>query len=528
MWRIFITHCLIFCFGLILHSEGAQTAKINQDTTVSDGSGKILLSTGATVQVLSVKGDKVVVNFTSADGSPHITQIAVTALDFQSSAATPATSLAASGTNASAAPPVTNSTSVVAPPTLPAQSSNASGVSASSTPQTSGGNSAKPPPIAPSSVTVASTRTLEESLVLAGDNRPELQKFLDSHPSPEAELLIRKARQSDLVNLTAQLLSDDMDSVQKAKTNAKWANRVPSEIWQEFVLPYRVADEPLDDYKPEFYDRLAPVVASAQESGEAALLVHHWYSFENSGAAWVAFKVSESRDQSPRILLDQTKIGRCFEMNLLCVALLRSVGIPARIAGVSYFMNGDFYHYWVEYYDTKTSSWLYYEGAGPDTDTMLAKSFLHKGSGLFPTAYALPGFCPIADPIAKERWDVLINTTPLYVSCGTIHFESPLGVTKTPPIITAYSWNLNAWRSVAQATENDRGKADITIAANDNNYPYLVSTAVGGKFYWQTVTVVANNSTDITASAVDVVSSEKVVAIAPPSNAPPKAPTGEQ
>jgi Transglutaminase-like superfamily len=522
--RIFIALYLIFSFGLILHSQGAPTAKIKQDTSVSNGSGQVILSAGATVQVLSVSGDKAVVNCTTADGSPLITQIAVAVLDFQSSPTTSAPSPASSGTNKVAAPSATNSPSAVTPP--PAQSSTASVVPASPALPSSGGKSA-PISTAPLNVADASQRTLEESLVLAGDNRSELQKFLGSHPSPEAALLIRKARQSDLVNLTDQLLSDNIASVEKAKANAKWADRVPPEIWREFVLPYRVADEPLDDFKPEFYDKLAPIVATAEESGDAALLVHHWYWFENNGASWVTFKVSESRDQSPRILLDQTKIGRCFEMNLLCVALLRSVGIPARLAGTSYWMNDEFYHYWVEYYDTKTSTWLYYEGANPDTNTMMAKSFLHQGARVYPTAYALPGFCPITDPIGKERWDVLINTTLLYLSCGTIHFEANPVIGQSPPVFTAYSWNLSAWRSVAQVVGNTQGEAEITISANDNNYPYLVSTAIGGRLYWQTVTVVANNSTDVTDSTVDTHPSAKVVVVVPPSNAPKKASTGE-
>ena len=505
MSRIFIIWCLIFSFSLIFHSEGAPTAKIKKDASVSNGSEQVILSAGTTVQVLSVSGDHAVINCTAADGSAFITQVAVTVLDFPSPPTTPATN---------STPDVTS---------LSTQSSTASAVFTSPAPPASGENSAS----APLDFADASQRTLEESLVLAGDNRPELQNFLDSHPSPEAAFLIRKARQSDLVNLTDQLLSDDLASVEKAKANARWADRIPPEIWQEFVLPYRVADEPLDDFKPEFYDKLAPIVASAEESGEAALLVHHWYWHQNDGTERVSFKVTESRDQPPRMFLNQTKIGRCFEMNLLCVALLRSVGIPARIAGISYWMNDDFYHYWVEYYDTKTNSWLYFEGSDPNVDSMKAKSPLRKGNRAYPTVYALPGFCPIADPIEKERWDTLINTSPLYLSCGTIHFEVNPGVGQSPPVFTAYCWNLNAWRSVAQVTGNGQGQADITIAANDHNYPYLVSTAVGGVLYWQMVKVVANNSTDITDSTIDMRPMAKVVPVAPSKNIPKEEPTGE-
>jgi Transglutaminase-like superfamily len=364
------------------------------------------------------------------------------------------------------------------------------------------------------------TRTLEESLALAGKNRPELQKFLDGHKGPDAELLIRMARQTDLANLTDQLLTDNLDSVQKAKTNAPWASRVPPEIWQEFVLPYRVADEPLDDFKPEFYGKVFPSVASAQESGEAALLVHHWYWTSNGGGPQVAFAVTESRDQPPRILLNQTKIGRCFEMNLLCVALLRSVGVPARIAGASYWMNTDFYHFWVEYYDTKTGDWHYFEGAGSDPGIMAAQSFLPKspGTAQYPTIYAFPGFCSISDPVGKERWDILINTTPLYISTGTLHFSASRGPREAPPVFTVYSWNSAAWRSVAQITGDDQGTADIKMSPNNQNYQYLVSMAVGGKLFWETTTVVPNNETDIDDLTINQTPQESIVSFIPSAN----------
>jgi hypothetical protein len=368
----------------------------------------------------------------------------------------------------------------------------------------------------------ALTRTLEESLVLAGQNRPELQKFLDTHKGPDAELLIRTARQSDLVNLTNQLLSDNLDAVAKAKTTVPWASRVPPEIWQEFVLPYRVADEPLDDFKPEFYGKVFPSVASAQESGDAALLVHNWYWTGNAGAPWIAFSVTESRDQSPRMILDHTQVARCFEMNLLCVALLRSVGIPARIAGIPYWMNTDFYHYWVEYYDTKTASWLYFEGSTADPEKMLPKTSLRKTSCnlVYPAVYALPGFCPVSDPLGKERWDLLINTSALYLPTGTIHFSASRVPGQAPPVFTVYCWNISAWRSVARAKGDNQGTADIQMVANDSNYSYLVSMAVGGRLFWETSTVVPNNATNVDDLTINQSPQESIVSFVPYTNTP--------
>jgi hypothetical protein len=501
---------LWFLFSYVALGQG-QIVTLRNNVTVTSGSDLILLYKGATVHVLSMSRDKAVVDYRRKDGSLMITQIPVTALDSVSQSVI-------------SKPPsfLSNSSGVEVPVSLRANS-----LTPSLLPLTSpaGIISVKTTPLLMPTLAGSPTISLQQALILAGSNRNELQKFLDCNQSPEGKLLIQKARQSDLVNLTAQLLSDDLATVQKAKTNSKWADRIPPDIWQEYVLPYRVADEPLDDFKPDFYDKLAPIISSAQESGTAALLVHDWYYHQNNGGPWVGFKVSESRDQPPRILLNQTRIGRCFEMNLLCVALLRSVGIPARIAGTSYWMNDEYYHYWVEYYDTQTSSWLYFEGANPDPASMMAKSFLRtSGSNMvFATVYALPGFCPVSDPIGKEMWQSLVNTTSLYLPTGTVHFTVSLGPGQARPIFTVYSWNLSAWRSVAQTAGDDQGQGDITVASNTDNYPYLVSISTGGKLLWQTITVDANNATDVRDLLMDQTPSEQVISLVRPSKLPQQA-----
>jgi hypothetical protein len=479
---------------LFIFAEDVSTAELNKDTILSVGDKQIAIKTGTAVQVLSLKGSDAVISLVLPDGSPLITQIPLAVL-----------TLNAPKQVASPPPPVISSQ-------IPVTTSVSSTVAA------------EPPAHA------SSLRSLEQSLKLAGDNSPELESFLKSQKSPDAELLVRTARQYDLVNLTAKLLSDDLESVEKAKANAQWSSRVPEDIWREFVLPYRVADEPLDDFKPDFFSRLAPIVSTATESGEAAQLVHKWYWTGNGGKPWVDFKVSESRDQSPSMLLNESKSGRCFEMNMLCVALLRSAGIPARLAGTSFWMNDEYYHYWVEYYDTKTETWLYYEGAVADPEFFMGLSSVlkHAKKRFYPTVYALPGFCSIADPIGKERWDLLINSTSLYLPTGTIHFGVPAAGSQEPPVYSVYCWNLSAWRCVAQARGDQQGEAEITLSANDLNYPYLVSTAWNGQIYWGTAKVPPNATVDMTSLAGGQTVSDIIMPVTFKTEEKTKAQTSEQ
>ena len=85
----------------------------------------------------------------------------------------------------------------------------------------------------------------------------------------------------------------------------------------------RIADEELDDWRGEFYLKLKPVVSQCRDTRSAVLAIHKWLWSDKK----VKFAVDESRDRSPRQTM-KIGIGRCFELNLLFTALLRSACIP--------------------------------------------------------------------------------------------------------------------------------------------------------------------------------------------------------
>jgi hypothetical protein len=324
---------------------------------------------------------------------------------------------------------------------------------------------------------------LQAALENAGQNRPELEKALAKSRDTgamEMELLIALAPQIDLVNLTAQHLLNNVSYYQRVRREMPWASSIPEEYWLEYVLPYRVADEDLDDWKPEFYALLTPVVRQFRDTKTAARAVHQWlYRGGPGGKGRISFKVSDSRDQTPRQLLNQTKIGRCFEMNLLLVALLRSVGIPARHAGVAYWTNTEAYHYWVEYWDHESRKWLWLETAA-DPDKMM--TLTHT----FGVVYALPGFYAERDPIGRERWDMMTNVTATYAKTGKLEMDSA-PATGVPVTYAVYNWASGAWRVAAGAQST--GKATFELAVNENQYPYLVSASVNGKMDWKWIRV---------------------------------------
>lgn len=368
-------------------------------------------------------------------------------------------------------------------------------------------NAPSPSPVVPvvapeppaSTLKLATSAEVQSALERAGENRPELEKAITESratAAKEMDLLISRASQYDLVNLTAEHLADNVSTALKTKQEMEWGRSIPEEMWLEYVLPYRVADEDLDDWRPEFYRTLSPLLKDCHDTKTAARLIHQWlYKGGAGGTGRIDFKVSENRDQTPRQMLNQSKLGRCFEMNLLLVALLRSAGIPARHAGVAYWTNLEMYHYWVEYWDTGSRKWLALEpNANPDA--------LMEKLNSFAVVYAFPGYHAEPDPVAREQWEAMTNVTSTYAKTGTLDATCPAAARApgTDVTFSVYVWNSAAWRLVA-AAQGNKGRATFELAANDKQYPYLVSASANGKIGWQLARVTAGKTEAVSLAA---------------------------
>jgi len=72
----------------------------------------------------------------------------------------------------------------------------------------------------------------------------------------------------------------------------KYAN-YSEDIFRHFVLPHRVSQEPLEDWREKFYTELKPLVENVEDIKEAAILVNLW------ALEQITFKQTSGRDQAP-------------------------------------------------------------------------------------------------------------------------------------------------------------------------------------------------------------------------------------
>ena len=146
--------------------------------------------------------------------------------------------------------------------------------------------------------------------------------------------------QCDAVDYTEDYFLQNIQASFRAKEELPWGNSVPEREFNHFVLPIRVNNENLDDFRTVYYDELRDRVKDLSMY-DAVLEVNHWCHEK------VNYKGSDSRTSSPMATI-KTSWGRCGEESTLLVSALRTVCIPARQVYVPRWAHCDDNHAWVE------------------------------------------------------------------------------------------------------------------------------------------------------------------------------------
>ena len=120
----------------------------------------------------------------------------------------------------------------------------------------------------------------------------------------------------------------------------KMAWDIPEREFRHFVLPLRVNNENLDDFRIKYADTLCARV-QGMSLADAALEINHWCHEQ------ATYQPSDARTGSPEEVILRG-VGRCGEESVLAVAALRAAGIPARQVYTPRWAHTDDNHAWVE------------------------------------------------------------------------------------------------------------------------------------------------------------------------------------
>ena len=191
---------------------------------------------------------------------------------------------------------------------------------------------------------------VEQALLKAKENRPELVKALTSVPKEQRDgmiFLVANMPEGDLQTLRADFLLENVEFAFKAKVQFPWAKPVPEAIFRNNVLPYANLDESRDPWRRDLFDLCAPVVRDCLTASEAATRLNSVLFNE------LKVRYSKKRkkpSQSPKESIEQG-LASCTGLSILLVDACRSVGIPARVVGTAALVDDLGNHSWVEIWD---------------------------------------------------------------------------------------------------------------------------------------------------------------------------------
>ncbi|QHQ61317.1 transglutaminase [Anaerocolumna sedimenticola] len=145
---------------------------------------------------------------------------------------------------------------------------------------------------------------------------------------------------SDIANNSFDTFLDYAEHGIKIWRNGLYSNKIPEDIFLNYVLYHRVNEEEILPCRSFFYDKLKERIRYLTMK-EAVLEVNYWCAEE------VTYQSTDERTRAP-ISVFNCGYGRCGEESTFCVSALRSIGIPARQVYAPRWSHCDDNHAWVE------------------------------------------------------------------------------------------------------------------------------------------------------------------------------------
>ncbi len=188
----------------------------------------------------------------------------------------------------------------------------------------------------------------ELSAVIAASERGEaLQTLLAETPETQKHdmaFLLKNMPDSDREGMDLELLKENVEYANIARTKYSWAKALPEDVYLHEVLPYHVVDEVRDSWRKELYEIFSPAVDTCATMYEALCAVNANIP-RLTGVDYNTKR--EKTNQSPRESMRQG-MASCTGLAILLVDAYRAVGIPARFAGTASWHDNRGNHSWTE------------------------------------------------------------------------------------------------------------------------------------------------------------------------------------
>ncbi|MBO4802401.1 MAG: transglutaminase domain-containing protein [Bacteroidaceae bacterium] len=282
-----------------------------------------------------------------------------------------------------------------------------------------------------------------------------------SAPSTDqyVEFLYENMSMPDSVDYSREYFTEQARIALQARTELPWGKTVPEREFRHFVLPPRVNNEDLDDFRTTYYEELRDRVQSLGMT-EAVLEVNHWCHEH------VTYRPTSARTLGPASTV-RTAYGRCGEESVLLVAALRTVGIPARQVYTPRWAHTDDNHAWVEAW--ADGQWYFLGACEPEPVLNLGWFNESASRGMLMHTKAFGNYDGPEEVVSQQHHLTEINVTDIYAPTRRLTvtvldtFNNPI-----PDATVEFKlYNYAEFYTVARKQTDANGQASLTAGLGD-------------------------------------------------------------
>ena len=153
------------------------------------------------------------------------------------------------------------------------------------------------------------------------------QGFLDETALKQAEGSIQNfSFQKDIEYITANYLIKNIDIAFEVWNKRPWAKKYSFDEFCEYVLPYRISREPIEDWREKYYKRYTFLLDSIYKGDDVVEAVNVVCKYlKQEGLLYT--HIPQTSPETPLFLLDN-RIGKCADICNLSIYVLRALGLP--------------------------------------------------------------------------------------------------------------------------------------------------------------------------------------------------------
>lgn len=282
---------------------------------------------------------------------------------------------------------------------------------------------------------------------------------------------------SDLADYQPEFFLKNIQLSLKARQEMTWGKTIPEEEFLHFVLPLRVNNENLDNFREVMYDEITQRI-KGMDMKQAALEINHWCHEK------VNYRGTDSRTSAPLSTVKKT-FGRCGEESTFTVTAMRTAGIPARQVYTPRWAHSDDNHAWVEVWiDGK---WQYLGACEPDVDLNMGWFSEPAKRVMLVHTRAYGRYFGTDEVLTPEERFSELNLTSNYATTKKIivAVKKADGTPADSAKVEFQLYNYAEYYPIASGYTNAKGFASLNTGMGD----LIIWAAKGGKFAYQKLSV---------------------------------------